>query len=310
MTSASSVAAWRRLLTGMRPFSSLDVRSDVWAGITLAALAIPACLGYARIAGMPVVTGLYTLLLPLLAFALFGASRQLVVAADSSTAAIMAAALVAVAAPGSPDYVAFAGTLAIFTAVLLLVARGLGLGFLADFLSQSALAGFLAGTGVHIMFSEVADLAGAARPHNVLPHVGDATSWLTTIPAPALVAFLLTIAALRAFARFLPRFPGALAVVAAAIAASSAFDLGAHGVATIGAFAAGLPPLTLPGVSIERIDMLGACAVSLFVVAAAKSSAVARSFANRHHERSDTDGNLTGLAAANMAAAISNAFAS
>jgi len=300
--------AFRQLLMGMRPFAALRAGSDAWAGVTLAALAIPACLGYARIAGMPVVTGLYTLVVPLVAFALFGASRQLVVAADSSTAAIMGAALVAMAAQGSADYVSLAATLALFTAVLFLAARALGLGFLSDFLAQSALVGFLAGTGVHILISEVADLAGAARPHQVLLNIGDAASWLTAITFPTMTAFLLTIAALWSSARFLPRVPGALIVVAAAIAASGAFDLGAHGVATIGPFAAGLPTLTWPGVSMERVHLLGACAVSVFVVAAAKSAAVARAFADRHRERSEPDADLAGLAAANMAAAVSGAF--
>jgi MFS superfamily sulfate permease-like transporter len=142
----------------------------------------------------------------------------------------------------------------------------------------------------------------------VLPNLGHATSWLGAIPANTLVVFIVTIGALVAFARFAPRFPGALVVVAATIVVSSALDLGAHGVATIGAFAAGLPRLALPGVSMERVDLLGTCAVSVFVVAIAKSLAVARSFANKHHQRSDTNGNLTGLAAANLAAAVSGTF--
>lgn len=301
-------AAASRLLEGMRPFASVDLPRDVLAGVTLAALAIPSCLGYARIAGMPVVTGLYTLLLPLIAFAVFGASRSLVVAADSSTAAIMAAAMVAMAIPGSPDYVSLAGTLALFTGVLLLVARWLRLGFLADFLAQSALVGFLAGTGIHIVFGELADLAGAQRPHAVLPSLGSVAAWIGSIPLAGVATFGITLGALLVLGRLVPRFPGALVVVILATAASGLFDLASQGVATIGSFARGLPTLGLPTVSFDRVSLLATCTVSVFVVAIAKSSAVARSFANRHRQHSDTDGDVSGLAAANLAASISGAF--
>jgi sulfate permease, SulP family len=141
------VPALRRnwpVLQGVLPVRWSWVPADLLAGVTLAALAVPQAMGYAKIAGMPVVAGLYTLLLPMAAFALLGSSRHLVVAADSATAAILAAALAGMAAPGSPYYVRLAGLTALLTGGLLLawVAR---LGFLGNFLSGTVLVGFLAG---------------------------------------------------------------------------------------------------------------------------------------------------------------------
>jgi MFS superfamily sulfate permease-like transporter len=120
---------------------------DSIAGVTLASMNIPQVLGYTRIAGTPVVTGLYTVLLPLVAFAAFGSSRHLVVAADSATAAIFSSSLSQMAAPGSEKYMALVGMVALLTAGFLLVARVVQLGFLADFLSRTVLVGFLTGVG-------------------------------------------------------------------------------------------------------------------------------------------------------------------
>lgn len=135
-------------LQGLLPVNSAQLPHDIIAGITLAALGIPEVMGYTKIAGTPTVTGLYTILLPLVAFALFGASRQLVVAADSATAAILAGTLTAVAALGSREYIGLTSTVALTVAVMLVIARIFRLGFLADFLSRSALIGFLTGVGV------------------------------------------------------------------------------------------------------------------------------------------------------------------
>src|SRR5499433_4590289 len=130
------------LFGGLRPFNPKGALRDVVAGVTLASMNIPQVLGYARIAGMPVVTGLYTVLLPLLAFAVFGSSRHLVVAADSATAAIFSGSLSHMAVPASEKYMALVGTVALLTAGFLLLARIFKLGFLADFLSRTVLVGF------------------------------------------------------------------------------------------------------------------------------------------------------------------------
>jgi MFS superfamily sulfate permease-like transporter len=146
----------------------------VLAGLTLAALGVPAVLGYAKIAGMPLVTGLYTMLLPMAAYAVLGSSRHLVVAADSATAVILAAALTGLAAVGSERYVRLAGLAALLTAGLLLAARLARLSFLANFLSRTVLVGFLAGVGIQVAVSQLPAMLGVtAAGEQTLPKLVD-----------------------------------------------------------------------------------------------------------------------------------------
>ncbi|MFT8835941.1 MAG: SulP family inorganic anion transporter, partial [Acetobacter sp.] len=137
--------------------------------MSLASMNIPQVLGYARIAGMPPVTGLYTVLFPLVAFALFGSSRHLVVAADSATAAIFSSALSEMEPVGSAAYIHLVSAVALLNAGFLLVARLCRLGFLADFLSRTVLVGFLAGVGVQVSISMLYDMAGLdVSSHNTV----------------------------------------------------------------------------------------------------------------------------------------------
>jgi sulfate permease, SulP family len=154
---------WLRALPvmgGVLPIDRSRVSADVLAGITLAALGIPEVLGYAKIAGMPVVTGLYTMLLPMAVYAVLGSSRHLVVAADSATAAILAAAFTGLAVAGSDRYVRLAGLAALLAGAMLLLARLARLGFLANFLSRTVLVGFLAGVGIQVAAGQLPAMLG------------------------------------------------------------------------------------------------------------------------------------------------------
>src|SRR6202050_2145174 len=137
-------------LGGLWPIRPRDAVRDVFAGLTLASMNIPQVLGYTRIAGTPLVFGLYTALLPPIAFAIFGSSRHLVVAAHSATAAIFSSSLSRLAAPAREKYMALVGMVALLTAIFLLLARIFKLGFLADFLSRTVLIGFLSGVGFQV----------------------------------------------------------------------------------------------------------------------------------------------------------------
>src|SRR5437660_1518128 len=169
------------VLQGVLPVERSRVPADALAGLTLAAIGIPEVLGYAKIAGMPLVTGLYTMLLPMAAFAVLGSSRHLVVAADSATAAILAAALTGLAAVGSPEYVRLAGLAALLTGAMLLVARLARLAFLAHFLSRTLLVVILAQSAATSRayaakyeeeFSEATDLAGLAAANAAAAFTG------------------------------------------------------------------------------------------------------------------------------------------
>ncbi len=151
------------ILQGVLPISVGQIPAELIAGITLAALAVPEVMGYTKISGTPVITGLYTILIPMALFALFGSSRHLVVGADSATAAILAAGLLGLAATGSDEYVALAAVLAFMAAGFLILARLIGLGFMADFLSRTVLIGFLTGVGIQVALGEISGMLGLKR---------------------------------------------------------------------------------------------------------------------------------------------------
>ena len=272
---------------------------------------IPQVLGYARIAGMPAVTGLYTVFLPLVAFACFGASRHLVVAADSATATIFASRLSSMAPAGSAEYVALAGMVALLTAAMLLLARLFKLGFLADFLSRTVLVGFLAGVGVQVSIAMLGDMLGLAVPYPAsrsLAQLDYVVTHLVHTNRPTFALAALVVVAILACKRFLPRVPMPMIVVVGSIAASYAFGFAAHGIAVLGPVAGGLPPLRWPSVTWQQCLDLVPVAASCFVMIIAQSAAAARVFAQQYDEEVDTNADILGLAAANAAAAMGGAF--
>lgn len=282
---------------------------DVLAGITLASMNIPQLLGYARIAGMPLVTGLYTALLAPVAFAMFGSSRHLVVAADSGTAAILAGALSHMAEPGSTHYLSLAATTALLAGGMLLLARIFKLGFLADFLSRTVLVGFLTGVGVQVAIAMLPDMTGiAVKPGNTVLQVLQIARALPRSSVPALVLSSLVVVATLGERRITPRFPISLVLVVGAIAASRAWNLGAHEFALIGPVRGGLPSFVPPLATWSETLQLLPVAASCFVVIIAQSAATARAAAARHEERTDENADILGLAIANGAAAVSGAF--
>jgi len=202
------------LFEGLRPLSRGRSVRDALAGVNLACINVAQVLGYARIAGMPVVTGLYTLLLPPVAFALLGSSRHLVVAADSATAAILASSLSLIAAPSSAHYVALVEALALLTAVMLLLARLFKLGFLADFLSRTVLSGFLAGVGAQVAIAMLGDMLGVAETsRNSLIRVWQVLGGLPAASTATLALSAAVIAAILLGKRFVPRWPVPLAAI-------------------------------------------------------------------------------------------------
>jgi SulP family sulfate permease len=282
---------------------------DVLAGFTLAAMNIPQVLGYTKIAGTPVVSGLYTLLLPVVAFAAFGSSRYLVVAADSATAAILAGGVLPMAPVASPHYVELAGMVALLAAAFLLLARLLKLGFIADFLSQTVLAGFLTGVGIQVGIAVLGEMLGVpVDTHKTLEQLARVVSGLGEAHLGTIGISATVVAVIVLSRRISPQLPGPLFAVAGATAASAAFDFAGHGVNVIGPMTGGLPRLGLPLVSGAEVLALLPVAASCFVMIVAQSAATARAYAFRHREALDENGDLAGLSAANVAAAISGTF--
>jgi|HubBroStandDraft_6_1064221.scaffolds.fasta_scaffold00047_59 SulP family sulfate permease len=300
---------WLRLFQGIRPVTRAGAARDALAGFQLAAMNIPQALGYTKIAGMPVVTGFYTLLLPLLAFAVFGSSRYMVVAADSATASILAGKLATMAPIASARYVALASTVALLTAGFLLLARVLKFGFLADFLSQTVLTGFLTGVGFQVGVTVLGGMVGLeVHSNRTVGQLLEVFRSLPRIHLPTVAISAVVVTGVFAFSRFAPKVPGSLLAVAAAIAASATWDFAGHGIATIGPVVGGLPHLGLPDVHWKDVAPLLGVSVSCFVMILAQSAATARFYAGRHHQYLDESADLVGLSAANAAAALSGTF--
>ena len=299
-----------RVLEGLLPFDRSQVRLDVIAGLTLAALAIPEVMGYAIIAGVPVVLGLYTLLIPMAAFAIFGSSRHLVVGADSATAAIMAAVLVTMAAPESSQYIALAGMVALLAGVLLILSRLLRLGFIADFLSRAVLIGFLTGVGIQVALGQVPGMFGVSKEGAgpLLQIVNMFTQEIPQMNGTTVVLSILVLVLIFAGDHFFKRIPWALLAVVGSIIASWALDLSAYGVATVGAVTGGLPAIAFPAVPLDQIPELIGVAIACFLVILAQSAATSRAYATRYEEKFDENVDLVGLSLSNIAAALSGTF--
>jgi SulP family sulfate permease len=298
-----------RLFDGIRPLDRGRVLRDVLAGASTASINIPQVLGYARIAGAPVVTGLYTLILPLVAFAVFGSSRHLIVAADSATAAIFSSSLSQMTAPAGERYMALVGMVTLLTAALLLVARLFKLGFLADFLSRTVLVGFLAGVGLQVAIAMLSDMSGVAvNSRYSLVRVWEVVHGLRQPNLSTLALSALVAGGILLGNRFAPRVPLALIAVVAAIAASAKFDFAHQGIAVIGAVPGGLPMFRLPRATARDILALLPVAASCVVVIIAQSAATSRAFGLRYQETVESDADILGLAAANAVASLSGTF--
>ena len=308
-------AVVRRLLPGwLRGYRREWVSRDVVAGVTLAAVAIPECMGYTSIAQTPIATGLYTVIFPTIVFALLGSSKLLVVGADSATAAILAAGLAGLTVPGltpaSSEWVAFTSLVALVCGGMLLLARLLRLGFLGDFLSASVLIGFLTGVGIQVIGGQIPDMLGV--PKGGGRWLEQQWDWITDVPnasVPTIGFALGTLVISLGFKRFSPRIPGAIVAVVLSIIVSAATDAKAHGVAVVGSVEPGLPPIGLPpGISWDDVPRVLGIAFACFVLIIAQSAATSRSFAMRHGDRVDVNRDIVGLAGANVAAGLSGTF--
>ncbi|HEY1739531.1 MAG TPA: SulP family inorganic anion transporter [Acidimicrobiia bacterium] len=313
-------AGWIAILGGIRPYDRSKLARDLLAGVTLAALAIPEVMGYTKISGTPVITGLYTILLPAIVFGVFASSRHLVVGGDSATAAILFAGIagldVAGVQPGTQRWLAFASVAALLTGALLLIARVARLGFLADFISRTVLVGFLTGVGVEVALGQLAGMLGVASPKVSAGRV-DSTlikAWDTIkeINHASLATFAVSlgvIVTLVVFAKWIRAIPGGLVAVVGVIALSWLLHLQSHGVAVLGSVPRGLPSFGLPsGVTRSEATRLVATSVSMFLVILAQSAATSRAYAVRYRDRLVENNDLVGLGLANLAAAFTGTF--
>jgi sulfate permease, SulP family len=287
------------LFTSLRGYDAGWLRGDVIAGLTVWAVLVPEALAYASIAGVSPVVGLYAAPGALLLYATFGSSRHLVVGPMSATAALSAAAVADVVTPGTAGFAAHTAALAITTGILALAAGLLRLGFLASFISEPVLKGFIIGLALTIVVGQLPDLFGVDKGGgdffeklwDLLGRLGQ-TSWTTLAVGLASLALVLGLR------RIAPAVPGSLVAVLLGIAAAGVLDLDSHGVEIVGQIDSGLPALGAP--EVPAASYLELAAAGVMLVGFAEGLGAAKTYAGRHHYEVDANRELVGLGAANL----------
>jgi len=294
----------------LRGFSKARLQTDLLAGLTVAAVAVPGGLAMGKLAGVSPVAGLYATMLPLVAYALFGSSRQLVVGPDG-VLAILTATTVAPLAAGQPGrYAALAAALALMIGIIHVLASALRLGFMADFLSIPILLGYFNGLALIIIASQLGPIFGVSiSGHEFFPIVGEFVAHLADVSGLTVLFSAVLLALVLVLKRLAPRFPGSLLAVIAAGVASTVFDLSRHGVAVVGDVPAGLPHLGAPNVSFHDLSALALPAAGMALVAFGDTIATGRTYATRNGYEVDANRELFALGTANIAAGFSQAIA-
>ena len=286
-----------------------SARRDVLAGVTVAALALPAAMAYGELAGLSPVNGLYALLLPAVVYVLLGSSRQLVIGPEGSISALVAAAVLPLAVAGGAEAVELAGALAVLVGGCFLVARALRLGWLADYFSRPVLIGYLHGVAVVLVVSQLGKVFGLdIEARDPLLQIGEVVRELGETSAATLAVGVAALATLLPLRYVAPRFPAALLVVGGAIAISWWLDLEERGVAVVGTVPSGIPDLAVPVPGGGDALLLLTAAVGIFLVAFADEILTARSFAGKHGQHVRAEQEVLAMGAANVAAGLTQGF--
>lgn len=293
----------------LRAYRTGAARHDLVAALTVSALAVPASMAYAEVAGVSPINGLYALVLPAVAYALLGSSREVAIGPEGSVSALVGAAVIGVAAAGSEHAAGIAAALALLIAAWFLLARVLRLSWIADYLSRPVLVGYLHGVAVVLIISQLPKLLGIdVEARGPLPTLVEVVREIGDTSLATLAVGGIALAVLLVLRASVPAFPAALAVLVASIVASDILDLGASGVALVGTVPSGLPALELPSVTVTEWLNLVPTAGALFAFIFADGILTARAFAGRGGEHVRAGQEFVALGAANAAAGISQGF--
>ena len=299
-----------RLFEGIRGVTKADLPKEAMAGVTLAALMVPLNIGYAQVAGLPPIVGLYSAILPMIVFALLSSSRQLVAGPDAPVAALIGSLLGAMAAPSDPHYLQLALAQALMCAVVFFAFWIFRLGFLANFLSRAVMMGFVTGLGIEVLSSQIQKIMGVSveaegwfrEQWQVIKAIPDINWW-------SMAVGIGTIVVIRLCKKFIPKIPGALVALVIFTIIVDAFNLDQRGVTVLGDVQSGLPSLTYPhGVSLgEYLDLLVG-ALALAGVTLADALLVGKSYAQKNNYPMDADQQLFAFGAANVASTVTGGF--
>jgi len=300
-------------VASLRSYRSAWLPKDLVAGLVLTTLLVPQGMAYAELAGLPPITGLYTTILALIGYALFGPSRVLVLGPDSSLGPMIAASVIPLAASGGDPgaAVAYASALALMVGAFTMLAGVFKLGFVADLLSRPTQIGYMNGLALTILISQLPKLFGFSVDADGV--VDEAKAFVSGVAAgdavgPALTVGLACLTLILVFQRVLPRLPGVLAAVVLAIGAVNLLDLESHGVAVVGPMPEGFPPLTIPSVPIDSLSLLLAGALGIALVSLTDTISTASVFAERTGAEVDGNREMIGVGASNIAAGFFQGF--
>jgi high affinity sulfate transporter 1 len=300
-------------LAGLAAYQARWLPKDLVAGLVLTALLVPQGMAYAELAALPAITGLYTSILCLLGYAVFGPSRILVLGPDSSLGPMIAATILPLAgAGGDPTRaIALASALALMTGAVTVLAGLGGLGFIADLISKPTMIGYLNGLALTILVGQLPKLFGFSV--DASGFLGELVGFVRgvgtgeTVPA-ALVVGGIGLATILVLQRTLPRVPAVLVVVVLSIGATAVFGLAGRGVSVVGELPAGFPPLSIPDVTLADLGLLLAGALGIAVVSVADTISTASAFAARAGRTVDGGREMTAIGAANIGAGLFGGF--
>jgi high affinity sulfate transporter 1 len=301
-----------RIAPGLATLKGYDRRwltADVLAGVSVAAIALPVGLAYADLAGVPPIVGIYSAIFPLLAYALFGSSRQLIVGPDAATCLLVAASLAPLAAGDPERYLALVPVLTLMTGILFLIAGAARLGFIATFLSQPILTGYLNGIALIILVGQLPKLLGyPSEANDFVLQLQELARGVGLSHPPTALLGLGLLAGLLLLRRVAPDVPGPLVAVVAGIGAVAVFDLGAQGVALTGALPGGLPEPQVAIFEPAAYRSLLHDAAAIVLISFASGMLTAKSFARRNHYEIDSNQELIAFGASNLASGLAQGF--
>ncbi len=301
------------MLRGLSGFSKDWLRSDIPAGLSIAAVGLPSAIAYPAIAGLPPETGIYASIVAPIAYAIFGPSRLLVVGPDAATMTVLAAAMGTIVAAypvGTPvDRVAIAAALALGVGICCIAAKLLRLGVLASFLSRPILVGFFAGVSLSILVGQISRFTGVKiESDGLVPPLVEIAGKSGLIHWPSLLLGLAMFALLWLVRTFQPKIPGPVVVVVLSVVLSALFDFQGRGIAVVGDIPSGLPSFSLPALHQMPLDKIVLGSAAIFLVSFGAGIVAARSFGSRTGEEVDANQELIGLGAANIAPGLFGSF--
>jgi sulfate permease, SulP family len=293
----------------IRTYNRDWLKTDLTAAVIVFAILVPSNLAYGELAGFDPVVGLYAALVAMIAYALFGSSRQLIIGPESTTAILVATVVAPMAGGDVLRYASLAAALAILIGIICILAGKFKMGFVADFFSKPILVGYIAGTALIVIASQLGKIFGISLVNDdFFPKIWELITSLDQTHLLTLAVGLFTILGLILLKRFVPRVPGTLVALVAGIILSSFFHLADLGVAVVGQVASGLPKLQIPLVSLADLRTLLPAALAITILIFADGVLTTRVFARKNHYEVDANQEMIAFGAANVSTGLFQSF--